>query len=66
MEELLEKLGVIQKKKVKKPIGTYTYRRFNPYNPLSYVVFIMDSIIGTLLYGFVGYWKEFRNPFRWR
>lgn len=66
MEELLEKLKIIQKKKVKKPIGSYTYRRLSPYHPLSYVVFIMDNIIGTLLYGFVGYWDGFKNPFRWR
>jgi hypothetical protein len=41
--------------------------RINPYNPLSYVTVIIATIIGILLFGFVGFWKEvdLRNPFKW-
>jgi len=41
--------------------------RLNPYNPLSYIVIILIPIIGILMFGFVGFWKEvdFSNPFKW-
>lgn len=41
--------------------------RFNPYNPLSYIALILIFIIGILMFGFVGIWKEIdtHNPFKW-
>lgn len=41
--------------------------RFNPYNPLSYIALILILIIGILMFGFVGFWKETDpvNPFEW-
>jgi hypothetical protein len=47
--------------------GYFKAYRLNPYNPLSYVVIIGGIIIGTLLFGFYGFWKEadVRNPFKW-
>lgn len=47
--------------------GYFEAHRFNPYNPLSYIAFIIILIVGILMYGFVGIWKETTtlNPFRW-
>ena len=41
--------------------------RFNPYNPLTYITLGLILIIGILMFGFVGVWKEvdIRNPFKW-
>jgi hypothetical protein len=41
--------------------------RFNPYNPLSYIVLIIILIVGILMFGLYGFWKETTtlNPFRW-
>jgi len=41
--------------------------RFNPYNPLSYISLILILIIGILMFGFVGFWKEvdLSSPFKW-
>ncbi|WP_312698187.1 hypothetical protein [Sphingobacterium mizutaii] len=66
MEELLLMLKIRQEQKIKQRFGYYIKERLNPYNPLSYIVFILDSIIGTVLYGVVGYWKNYRNPFKYR
>lgn len=51
------------------PLGqgfTQAYR-FNRYNPLSYIVIAVITIVGILMYGFVGFWKELNcsNPFKW-
>jgi hypothetical protein len=47
--------------------GFLTARRFNPYNPLSYIVLMLISIVGITMFGFVGFWKEvdITNPFKW-
>lgn len=41
--------------------------RLNPYNPLSYLTVIITIIVGTILFGITGFWKEVdhRNPFKW-
>ncbi len=41
--------------------------RLNPYNPLSYIVIPLAFVLGILLFGFVGIWKEIdsKNPFKW-
>jgi hypothetical protein len=41
--------------------------RFNPYNPLSYIAFIIVAIVGLLMFGFIGIRKETTtlNPFKW-
>lgn len=41
--------------------------RLNPYNPLSYVTLIIILIVGILMFGFYGFWKQTTtlNPFRW-
>jgi hypothetical protein len=47
--------------------GYFTARRLNPYNPLSYIALVIFLIVGLLMFGFVGLWKEtdHTNPFKW-
>ena len=47
--------------------GYFEAHRFNPYNPLSYIVLIIILFVGILMFGFVGFWKETTiiNPFKW-
>jgi hypothetical protein len=47
--------------------GFTVARRFNPYNPLSYIALVLIVIVGVLMFGFVGFWKETdkKNPFKW-
>jgi hypothetical protein len=47
--------------------GYFEAHRFNPYNPLSYIVLIIILIVGILMFGLVGFWKETTtiNPFKW-
>jgi len=46
---------------------SYTKQRMNPYNPLSYIIILVLIIVGIIMYGFVGVWKELRikDMFRW-
>ena len=32
--------------------------RFNPYNPLTYIVIVMSLVIGVFMFGFVGIKNE--------
>lgn len=43
-------------------------RRINPYNPISYLILLAFLIIGILMFGFVGLWKEidYTNPLKWQ
>ena len=47
--------------------GYIEAHRLNPYNPLSYVTIIIGLLIGILMFGFYGFWKETdtKNPFKW-
>jgi hypothetical protein len=47
--------------------GYFKAYRFNPYNPLSYIATIIILIVGILMFGLYGFWKETStlNPFRW-
>ncbi len=48
--------------------GFFTARRLNPYNPLSYLFIFLIILIGLLMYGFFGAFKEIditKNPFKW-
>lgn len=45
--------------------GYFNAYRLNPYNPLSYVVFIVSIPIIFLLYGIVGLFEKVTNPFKW-
>lgn len=70
--KLLKNLFIIQEISNDKRIpklgkGFTTAIRLNPLNPLSYVTLVLIIIVGILMFGFIGVWKEFdnRNPFRW-
>jgi len=64
----MRKIAIYTKVLQEKP-GKYggKIRRLNPWNPLSYILIIMTFLVGFVLYGFVGIWKEldFRNPFKY-
>ena len=47
--------------------GFFVARRFNPYNPLSYIAIIGIVIFGLLMFGFIGFFREIdnKNPFKW-
>lgn len=47
--------------------GYFEAHRFNPYNPLSYMALIIILIVGILLFGLIGFWRETDtiNPFKW-
>jgi hypothetical protein len=42
-------------------------RRANPYNPLTYIALSAIFIVGVIMFGFVGVWKEveLKNIFKW-
>lgn len=70
--KLLKQIGVLQEidqknKKEKLGRGFSKAIRFNPYNPLSYIALVIILIVGLVMFGFVGIWKEMdlRNPFKW-
>jgi hypothetical protein len=47
--------------------GYFEAHRLNPYNPFSYITAILILVIGLLMFGVVGFWKEINNinPFKW-
>ena len=72
LRELLKTLSVIQEvsnkgRTQKLGRGYSTAVRLNPYNPLSYIAFVLTILIGTLLFGIYGFCKEvdLMNPFKW-
>jgi uncharacterized membrane protein len=59
IKEIFVKLKIIQEKKIKNAFNTtYTMRRFNPYNPLTYITLFVLLIIGICMYGIVGVWEQ--------
>jgi hypothetical protein len=47
--------------------GHFNAYRLNPYNPLSYIAVILIFVVGIIMFGIVGIWKETTtlNPFKW-
>ncbi len=67
-KKLLKFLWIFQEKKHKDTFNvTRKYRRLNPFNPLTYIAIVIIILVGFLIFGLVGFWKEvdLRNPFRW-
>lgn len=62
MKTILKALCIIQIQR------KYNSTRINPYNPLSYITIVLTILIGILMFGFVGVWKEIdlRNPFKYQ
>jgi hypothetical protein len=69
MKKLLILLKVIETKKIIDSFKiTHTKERLNPYNPLSYIVLLITFIVGTIMFGFVGFWREINikeSMFKW-
>lgn len=72
MEKFLKWIWVLQEvsnkdRKPKLGRGYSTAQRFNPYNPLTYIVLVAIVLTGMFLQGFVGFWKDntIINPFKW-
>ena len=65
VRKILLSLGITEK-----IICNYGYEkhRLNPYNPLSYILIILVCVVGIILYGVIGFWKEIdlRNPFKYQ
>lgn len=67
-KKLLKFLWIFQEKKHKDDFKvTRKYRRLNPYNPLTYIAILIIILVGFVMFGLVGFWREvdLRNPFRW-
>jgi hypothetical protein len=72
MKKLLKNLWIIQEVSNENRVpklgrGFFEARRLNPFNPLSYITVVISIMIGILMFGFVGVWKEIdlKNPFKW-
>lgn len=39
--------------------------RLNPFNPICYIIALIGTLISLLMYGFVGLYERFENPFKW-
>lgn len=60
MKKILIKLQIVQ-------VNSNKLRRLNPYNPLSYIIYIGAIIYVFLMYGITGFndRDNFFNPFKW-
>ena len=69
MSKILRKFGIIQHRTEKETSNSFTRTKYriNPYNPLSYIAILLTIIVGFVMFGVVGFWKEvvLRNPFKW-
>lgn len=54
IRKILLLLKVIQEKEKNKHI----LRRLNPYNPLTYITILLAFMIGVILFGVIGFWRE--------
>lgn len=66
--KILKALYIIQEKQYKDPLKmVYSKRRMNPFNPLTYISILIIILIGLLMFGLIGFWKEcdLKNPFKW-
>jgi len=47
--------------------GFRTAKRFNPWNPISYLAVLLFLVAGIIMFGIVGVTKEVdhKNPFKW-
>lgn len=72
MRKILKKILLIQEisnknRTPKLGRGFSTAKRLNPWNPFSYVLIVLIFIVGIILFGLLGFWKEIevKNPFKW-
>lgn len=66
---ILSKLYIVQEHNNrsgdKRGRGFFKAYRLNPYNPLSYIFLLLSISIGLILYGIIGTFKGYKNPFKW-
>jgi hypothetical protein len=71
VQKVLHIVGVIQEvsnegRNPKLGKGYFKARRLNPYNPISYIVFILLLLVGVVLFGVIGIKEQSSgNPFKW-
>jgi hypothetical protein len=71
IQKALHTIGVIQEvsnegRNPKLGKGYFKAHRLNPYNPLSYIVFLLGLLIGLVLFGVIGIKEQTDgNPFKW-
>ena len=71
MRKILTFLFIIQtasneNRKPKLGKGYLEAHRLNPYNPLSYIFAVLTFIVGIVMFGIIGFWKQIDgNPFKW-
>jgi len=65
MRKLLNKILVLQEKR---GIKGRLIRRINPWNPISYIVVLLATLLGLIMFGFSGIKDQFdgTNPFKWQ
>ena len=69
MRRFLKAIRVIQERKERTRLNSYTYMRLNPYNPLTYLAMIIGLILGVIMFGLVGIKDEIDKPkdyFKWQ
>lgn len=67
MRKLIFKLKIAQERVLSFDNNKITQWRINPYNPLSYLTYIIALIIAFFLIGVKGVKDEFKtNPFKWQ
>jgi hypothetical protein len=59
MKKILLALKIVQQKQFKDPFNrTYTKKRLNPFNPLTYILIILWFVFGLIMFGVYGLFKE--------
>lgn len=59
MKKTLLALKIVQQKQFKDPLNrTYTKKRLNPFNPLTYILIILWFVFGLIMFGLCGLFKE--------
>jgi hypothetical protein len=66
-EKVFKFLYIRQEKEYSDSYGTWIKFRINPFNPLTYVVIILGLLMGLIMFGIIGMWREIdtKNPFKW-
>lgn len=59
MRKILLALKIVQLRQFKDPFNrTYTKKRLNPFNPLTYILILLWLGIGLIMFGLYGLFKE--------
>ena len=64
-KKILKLLLILQERREMSEGGYSEAIRFNPYNPLSYVLLAIMALVCFVLFGITGFRQEWENPFKW-